>query len=177
MKAETTPFWGILVAIVLAGLWWWTHFDMVSFDETENLQFSRPQIEKDASRMGRRISTLTIKDLTPGELVRFKTQRTRAWTLTARLVAVAGQRVAIEGKQVLVNGEKAPDAYARSLSDHDYMPELIVPDGCVFVLNDRRWGQGADRCDSRALGPIPLASITHRFSPKERQAARKGKLR
>lgn len=177
MKAEATPFWGVLVAGILGAVWWWTHFDMVSFDEAENLQFSRPQIEKDASRMGRRVSTLTINDLTPGELVRFKTQRTRNWTLTARVVAKAGERVRIEGKEVFVNGEKFEDTYARSLSKHDYMPELIVPDGCVFVLNDRRWGHGADRCDSRALGPIPLGSITHRFSPRERQAARRGKLR
>jgi len=177
VKAEATPYWGILVAGALGGVWWLTHYDFVEFDEANFLQFSRPQVEKDASRVGRRISTLTVEDLTPGDLVRFKTTRTRTWTLTARVIAKEGQRVRIDGKTVYVNGEKAPDEFARSLSEQDYYPDLIVPRNCVFVLNDQRWGHGADRCDSRALGPIPIYAIDHRFSPKEKRNAPRSRLK
>ena len=40
----------------------------------------------------------------------------------------------------------------------DHYPELIVPAGCLFVLNDQR-GRGADRMDSRAFGPISARSV------------------
>lgn len=168
MKPEAVPYWGFLVALLLGGVYLWQNFDMVKFDEPEGRQMCRPQIEKDGNRWGRRTHRLEVTDLQPNELVRFKVKRTRAWVVTARVVAREGERVKIEAGKVFVNGKEIKDEYVRAKSETDYFPELIVPAGCVFVLNDARHRFGADRLDSRGFGPIPLRAITHRFGPKER---------
>ena len=57
------------------------------------------------------------------------------------------------------------------------LPGALVALHYAIQILRPRWGHGADRCDSRSFGPIPLRAVTHRFSAKERQASRKGKLK
>ena len=44
-----------------------------------------------------------------------------------------------------------------------------------FVLNDERWRFGTDRFDSRALGPIPMRSISVVCPAKEKKTATRGR--
>ena len=166
MKPEGVPFWGVLFAILLTTVWWWRTYDSVTFDEPESHQYHSPQIEKGTTRFGKRVARLVTSDLEEDQLVRFKLPRTKI-EITGRVVALEGQRVRLEGRDLFVDGEKDEDTYRRNNNPQEFYPELIVPEGCVFVLNDDRWRHGADRMDSRNLGPIPIEAISHRFTPQE----------
>jgi signal peptidase I len=166
LKPEAAPFWAVLAAFVVGITWWWLSYDSVAFDEPKALQFHVPMVEMGATRFGRRAGGLRAADLELGMLVRFKSPRVKS-TLTGRVVAIEGQRVSLDGQDVYVDGAKIKDEYRKYGNGLEFMPELIVPEGCVFVLNDKRGRGGADRFDSRNLGPIPVAALTHRFSAKK----------
>lgn len=170
MKPEGVPFFGVILAVILAGAWWWRSYDNVTFDAPEELQFMQPQIEKGANRFGQRTARLRPDELQPYDIVRFQVGRAKNKVLTARVIALEGQRVRIEGGKILVDDQPIEDPYVRYKNKNEFYPELIVPAGCVFVLNDLRGRMGADRWDSRNLGPIPFRSIQHRFSSSEAKA-------
>lgn len=173
MKPEGVPFWAALLAAFLGAMAWWTRYDFVAFDEPKSFQFHEPQVQEGGSRLGKRAIWLSASEVEPFSLVRYKVRRC-SQELTGRVVAVEGQRVRMEGSELFVNGEKVDDAYRRYGNAAEFYPELIVPAGCVFVLNDRRSRGGADRYDSRNLGPIPVRAVSHVFSPKEVRPSTKG---
>lgn len=173
MKPEGAPFFGILLGLVLAAVWWWRSYDLVAFDEPDKFQFNQPQIEQDATRFGRRTARLSASDIERGSLVRFQNSRS-GQTVTARVIAVEGERIKIEGGEVSVDGAPVKDEYRRRTNKDEFYPELIVPAGCVFVLTDQRTKAGADRFDSRNMGPIAVESIEHVFAARENDTVRKG---
>ena len=142
----------------------------MTFDAPAGMQFMQPQIEEGTTRFGRRTGRLRSDEVQPLDLVRFEVGRARGKVLTGRVYALEGQRVRIEAGALFVDDQEVEDPYVRYRNKDEYYPELIVPAGSVFVLNDLRGRKGADRWDSRNLGPIPFRSIQHRFSPKEAQA-------
>jgi signal peptidase I len=171
MKPEGVPFFGILVALIFGGIWWFRTYDYVTFDE--KLQFNQPQVEKDGTRFGRRTARRRASDLERYQLVRYQTKRSGA-VVTGRIMAVEGERISISEGEVYVNGEKVKDSYRKRTNPKGFYPELIVPAGCVFVLTDVRNNRGADRYDSRNLGPVPLEAIMHSFNPNEPRKPSKG---
>ncbi len=167
MKAEAAPWWGILVvAPVLTAAWAWNAFTFYTFSDDIRRQFNRPQLKEGESRFGRVTSLLEVHDLEPNQLVRFAIPRSGGES-TARVIALEGQRVRLEAGEVLVDGEPFPDEYARSRNG-ETIPEMVVPAGCVYVLNDQRGGAN-QFYDSRTLGPIPFRAVSRRFAPKELQ--------
>lgn len=164
MKPEGVVFFGILVGLLFGLIWWWRSYDFVTFDE--KLQFNQPQVEKDGTRFGRRTARRRASDLERYQLVRYKTKRSGA-IVTGRIMAVEGERISISEGEVFVNGDKVNDPYRKRTNRKGFYPELIVPAGCVFVLTDVRNNRGADRYDSRNLGPVPIEAIMHSFNPNE----------
>ena len=83
--------------------------------------------------------------------------------LTKRVIGLPGERVRMEAGVVYINGEPldepyavysgSPDPYALYLRDMD---EIIVPDGCYFLLGDNR----DHSSDSRVFGVFPRENIT-----------------
>ena len=86
-----------------------------------------------------------------------------------------GERIRIEGKRVLVDDRPLKNPYQRGGSEEEFYAELIVPKGCVFVLNDMISTRGAEKYDSRGVGPIPMAAVEHVFSAKAPPEGRKKK--
>jgi signal peptidase I len=72
-------------------------------------------------------------------------------------VAVAGDVVMIgDSGSLMVNGvTEGGDIVFPTYADGELEYPYKVPDGCVFVLGDRR----VSTTDSRTLGPIPLDSV------------------
>lgn len=171
MKPESVPFYGVGVAILLAVGWFFDAYDGYRFPEPEARQYCKPQVQQEQFRWGRVVARGDLDLIEPPMLVRFKVPRTRV-EITSRVVAVEGQRVKVEESKVYVDGKMIKDEYKRSSSKYDYCPEVIVPAGCIYVLNDQRMRGGGDRFDSRNLGPIPLRAVSHVFSPKEVEASR-----
>jgi len=173
MKPEKAPYYVILFALVFWGASLYNRYDKIVFDEPELFQNTSPQIEKGSTRWGHRTAGLRADLIEPGTLVRFKTRRS-VRELTARVVARSGERVKIEAGKVFVDGAEGNDKYCRSHNGRDFLPEMIVPEGCLFVLNDKRYRDTCDRLDSRTLGPIPLGSVKHVFSAEPKRKRQRG---
>lgn len=166
MKLEAVPFYGILVGIVAGGAWTLFHYELYRFREPAAKQFCAPNITEGTQRFGRDMAWLDEPDLQVGDHVRFRTARTVVDT-TSRIIALAGQRVAMRDGKLLVDGVEVQDPWGRRNNQNDWTPEITVPPGCVFVLNDQRWAGGSDRYDSRTIGPIPVRAIEYVFAPKD----------
>lgn len=170
MKSGAVPWYGVTVLAVYGLVWLWLSYGKHEWAGDADDLPNRPQIEAGSNRFGRYVEALDMSDLEPGMLVLFKTRRTRGEEKeTARIVALEGQRVRMENDKVFVDDEEFADPYERSQRKVEYLPELVVPAGCVFVLADMRAHSASDRRDSRCFGPIPLRSILMRFSPKEKK--------
>jgi signal peptidase I len=165
MKAEAVPFYGILVAALTGGTWFIFHYEFFRFRDPTQKQLCQPEITEGTQRLGRDVGWLSEEDLNVGDLARFRTGRAGAES-TSRIIALAGQRVAVRSGQLVIDGAEVKDPWGRKANALDFMPEVIVPEGYVFVANDQRWGTQSERMDSRAFGPIPMRSIDYVFTPK-----------
>jgi len=88
------------------------------------------------------------------DIIAYRTDGKRAF---GRVVAVAGDVVMIgDSGSLMVNGvTEGGDIVFPTYADGELEYPYKVPDGCVFVLGDRR----VSTTDSRTLGPIPLDSV------------------
>lgn len=76
-----------------------------------------------------------------------------------RVIGLPGEHVKIEEGKVYINGEELQEEYLQpnvvtgSLSGA--YTDLVVPEGCIFVMGDNR----AESTDSRRFGCIPLEKL------------------
>ena len=88
------------------------------------------------------------------DIVAYQTDGKRAF---GRVVAVAGDVVMLsDSGSLMVNGvTEGGDIVFPTYAEGDLTYPYRVPEGCVYVLGDRRMST----TDSRVLGPIPLESV------------------
>ena len=88
------------------------------------------------------------------DVVAYQTDGKRAF---GRVVAVAGDVVMLgDSGSLMVNGvTEGGDIVFSTYAEGELEYPYRVPDGCVYVLGDRR----VSTTDSRILGPIPLESV------------------
>lgn len=73
-----------------------------------------------------------------------------------RVIAVPGDRISISDGAIYLNGEKLDEsAYWDGYIEDSEMPEVTVPDKCLFVVGDNRNHSG----DSRHVGFIPYWQV------------------
>ena len=73
-----------------------------------------------------------------------------------RVIAVPGDRISISDGAIYLNGEKLDEsAYWDGYIEDSEMPEVTVPDKCLFVVGDNRNHSG----DSRHVGFIPYCQV------------------
>lgn len=73
-----------------------------------------------------------------------------------RVIAVPGDRISISDGAIYLNGEKLDEsAYWDGYIEDSDMPEVTVPDKCLFVVGDNRNHSG----DSRHVGFIPYCQV------------------
>lgn len=75
-----------------------------------------------------------------------------------RIVALEGEHLYIsEEGEIFINDEKLTEAYLTETTTPRSGPiyDLVIPDGCVFVMGDNR---SASK-DSREFGAIPLSKV------------------
>lgn len=102
--------------------------------------------------------TWRLTDLRRGDLVTF-TLPDDGEDFVKRVVGLPGDRIAIEDAILKVNGVAVPEPYVdHSRIDALYFGPVVVPEGHLFVLGDKRFGS----IDSRVYGPIPLDSVDGR---------------
>lgn len=74
-----------------------------------------------------------------------------------RVIGVAGDHIKIEEGKVYLNGEELEEPYLREgiITQGGAFTDIVVPDGCVFVMGDNR----PHSTDSRSFGCIPVEKI------------------
>lgn len=73
-----------------------------------------------------------------------------------RVIAVPGDRISISDGAIYLNGQKLDEsAYWDGYIEDSDMPEVTVPDKCLFVVGDNRNYSG----DSRHVGFIPYCQV------------------
>ena len=73
-----------------------------------------------------------------------------------RVIAVPGDRISISDGAIYLNGERLDEsAYWSGYIEDSDMPEVTVPDKCLFVVGDNRNYSG----DSRHVGFIPDCQV------------------
>ena len=74
-----------------------------------------------------------------------------------RVIGIAGDRVQIKDGKVYVNGEELKEEYLPegTTTKTVYNNDVIVPEGCVYVMGDNR----DQSMDSRTFGCIPLEKV------------------
>ena len=81
--------------------------------------------------------------------------------LIKRIVAVGGDTVALRNGQLILNGVPVHEPYLEETWHGSFtMPEMVVPEGHVFVLGDNRGPYGS--FDSRVFGPIDRSRLEGR---------------
>jgi len=86
-----------------------------------------------------------------------------------RVIATEGEHIKIENGKVYINGEELQENYLQpnviTTPMNGTFTDLVVPQGCVFVMGDNR----EHSTDSRRFGCIPLekieSSVSIRFWP------------
>lgn len=74
-----------------------------------------------------------------------------------RIIGLPGERISIMERQVYINGEPLDEPYAVYMdSGTSEMEEIVIPDGCYFMMGDNRDRSADSRGD---LGCIPFENI------------------
>lgn len=108
-----------------------------------------------------------VGELARGDVVILRYPRNPSVDFVKRVVGLPGDRVALKNGQLWVNGTMAEDLWT-CIADLDTTKEVVVPEGCCFVLGDNR----PVSCDSREFGLVPegllRGRVRARFWPLDR---------
>ena len=75
--------------------------------------------------------------------------------LIKRVVALPGEIVEVRGGHTFINGERIEEPWVTNFGGPSY-PPTVVPLDHVFIMGDNR----SNSRDSRAIGPVPVDTIT-----------------
>lgn len=78
-----------------------------------------------------------------------------------RIIGLAGEHIKIENGKVYINGKLLDEPYLKenvSTPQNGAFYDVIIPEGCVFVMGDNREAS----MDSRSFGCVPISKLESR---------------
>jgi signal peptidase I len=112
----------------------------------------------------------SIKDLQRGDVVYYVHRvKDQVEYLFGRVVALPGDKLRMVRGKLYLNDSQKPEAeiyVGENRNESDHIETIIIPRGCVFILNDNRSLNGTPRsphmrdpADSRLFGPVPVYCV------------------
>lgn len=114
----------------------------------------RPTLEEGDRVLINRLS-YHFRDPERGDVIIFHSPMVEGEDLVKRVVGVPGDRVAVKAGDLWVNGVAQDEPYLLEEDFAGEYPEMVVPEGMVFVMGDNRDESG----DSRFFGPVDTEAI------------------
>lgn len=113
-----------------------------------------------------------------GDIVVLRQPSFREEPIVKRIIATEGQTVDIDFKKcvVMVDGKALDEPYTKEYGNYKYLDpqdfdyEIVVPEGCVFVMGDNRNGSTDSRTES--IGCVDtrniLGKVIFRIAPLDK---------
>jgi signal peptidase I len=97
-----------------------------------------------------------VEAISRGDIVVFHYPRDPSKSYIKRVIALPGDRLRIDQGQVWLNGKPLREPYVPEIyRDSRSMAEMVVPEGCYFMMGDHR----SISSDSREFGPVERSLI------------------
>lgn len=125
--------------------------DIVTFEAPSTRYLSAAQVDKPIAEYNHNINNIFSK-------FRYYVLELGKNSYIKRVIGLPGEHIKIENGKVYINGEELKEDYLQSTvvtEPTGGFSDLIVPEGCVFVMGDNR--SGSD--DSRKFGCVPLEKL------------------
>ncbi len=125
--------------------------DIVTFEAPSTRYLSAAQVDKPIAEYNHNINNIFSK-------FRYYVLELGKNSYIKRVIGLPGEHIKIENGKVYINGEELKEDYLQSTvvtEPTGAFSDLIVPEGCVFVMGDNR--SGSD--DSRKFGCVPLEKL------------------
>lgn len=125
--------------------------DIVTFEAPSTRYLSVAQVDKPIAEYNHNINNIFSK-------FRYYILELGKNSYIKRVIGLPGEHVKIENGKVYINGEELKEDYLQSTVKTEStgaFSDLIVPEGCIFVMGDNR--PGSD--DSRKFGCVPLEKL------------------
>ncbi len=125
--------------------------DIVTFEAPSTRYLSAAQVDKPIAEYNHNINNIFSK-------FRYYILELGKDSYIKRVIGLPGEHVKIENGKVYINGEELKENYLQSTVKTEptgAFSDLVVPEGCIFVMGDNR--SGSD--DSRKFGCVPLEKL------------------
>ena len=125
--------------------------DIVTFEAPSTRYLSAAQVDKPIAEYNYNINNIFSK-------FRYYVLELGKNSYIKRVIGLPGEHVKIENGKVYINGEELKEDYLQSTVKTEAtgaFSDLIVPEGCIFVMGDNR--SGSD--DSRKFGCVPIEKL------------------
>lgn len=121
----------------------------------DDATFMEPSVRRRAIKIFRTDGAMPAR----GAIVWFESPAIPGHMLISRVVGLPGDRIALDDGRLARDGAIVPEDYALERVAREDLPEILVPEDHVYVLNDARGQAWSAFRDSRRLGPVPLAAV------------------
>ena len=125
--------------------------DIVTFEAPSTRYLSAAQVDKPIAEYNHNINNIFSK-------FRYYILELGKDSYIKRVIGLPGEHVKIENGKVYINGEELKENYLQSTVKTEptgAFSDLVVPEGCIFVMGDNRAGSD----DSRKFGCVPLEKL------------------
>lgn len=125
--------------------------DIVTFEAPSTRYLSAAQVNKPIAEYNYNINNIFSK-------FRYYVLELGKDSYIKRVIGLPGEHIKIENGKVYINGEELKEDYLQSTvvtEPTGAFSDLVVPEGCIFVMGDNR--SGSD--DSRKFGCVPLEKL------------------
>jgi signal peptidase I len=164
-----------IAAVITIAAWFQQNYSIRTVADDATLM--EPSVRRRSVQLFRTDPALPAR----GSIVWFEHPSAPGKMLIARAVGLPGDRIGLDDGRLRRDGAVLAEDYAQQRVAREDVADIPVPEGTIYVLNDKRDDPMSAFRDSRRLGPIPLALVVGKLpdpiEEKRSAARRKARVR